>query len=298
MAHQQQQQQQWRCKIDGQEVGPFDGGRLTQLARAGELLPHDLIWNPAAEKWSKADRLQGLVFGPPSAARRAAAAAAGATAPAGLGAPTPAAVAAADHGPFHTIAGSFRVAGGGTWSGTALASPRALYLLKVGQQSNHVHGSGLVGYLVREAVAGRDDEVRSCCLGELPPHLRAELDPNGLLADRDVVVLPRFAVNEVRTSFWRGGLVVRCGGDEFALYLSTFKAGRSKAFLVENGWVLDRPVEPTGAPVHGTGREPGEPNPYDRSFAERLAYGAVALIVIGAYVYYRVYSRLPSAYGR
>lgn len=58
---------QWFYIRDGQRVGPVDDNELIRLARAGQLLPDDLVWNPTmGQEWKPAATVPDL-FAQPAA---------------------------------------------------------------------------------------------------------------------------------------------------------------------------------------------------------------------------------------
>src|SRR5438552_12118175 len=67
---------EWYYARDGQQRGPFPETHVRQLAAAGQLLPHDLIWHEGLADWIAAQSLPGLI---PEAQREAAVGAPGPT---------------------------------------------------------------------------------------------------------------------------------------------------------------------------------------------------------------------------
>lgn len=55
---------EWYYAVDGQQRGPVSGGRLKQLAAAGEIAKSDLVWKEGMADWVKAEKVKGL-FGAP-----------------------------------------------------------------------------------------------------------------------------------------------------------------------------------------------------------------------------------------
>lgn len=55
---------EWYYAVDGQQRGPVSGGKLKQLAAAGEIAKSDLVWKEGMADWVKAEKVKGL-FGAP-----------------------------------------------------------------------------------------------------------------------------------------------------------------------------------------------------------------------------------------
>jgi hypothetical protein len=281
---------EWRLRIDGAEYGPVDDEQLLAMAAKGGIKPHDLILNPANDRWEKAERLRGL-FTPPAGST----ATARASRP-GDGADASAAVAAVAHddGPFRRVTLSFRLSSGKRWAGAALVSPVAFYLVK--SAAARVHGSGGILGAVLQAAMEKFDDVRSCKLSELHETVRDAIDEK---RDLDVIVVPKAAVSRVTFGF--GGLKVTCGDDTFTMNPTIFTRGKTRRFLAEHGWQLDTALTPTMDPVHGEGlgRSDAEPAPEPPSFLARLGYAAVAAIIIIAIVAWKASQQGPAAtFGR
>jgi hypothetical protein len=181
-----------------------------------------------------------------------------------------------DQGPFLHVGRMFHT-GRARWGGTAIVSPHAFYLLKRSQHQSY-YGGGLIGALVAAALTSADD-TRTCYLGELPPAVRAQLDPKGKRLDRDVIVLPRESVRLLKPDFISTVFNVHAGYDKVVVYCSMFRKGKIKRFLAESGWYLNQEVIPSAPPIHGFGfsRYPGGPGPRSAG----MSASAIALLVIG-----------------
>ena len=276
---------EWRLRIDGADRGPVDDEQLLAMAAKGEIKPSGLIWNPATNRWEKADRLRGLfpapAIKPGNAGPRAATASA-----------APAAV-ADDDGPFRRVTLQYRLGNGNRWAAGAYVSPVAFYFVK--SEPARAHGTGGVLGAVLQAAMEKFDDVRSCKLSELHETVR---DAIGDKRNLDVVVVPKAAVSRVTFGF--SGLKVTCGDDTFTMTPTIFTRGRTRRFLADNGWQLDIDLTPTMDPVHGEslGRTEDEPAPEPRSFLERLGYAAVAAIIIIAIVAWKTSQNPAASYGR
>jgi hypothetical protein len=150
-------------------------------------------------------------------------------------------------------------------------------LLKRSQHKNY-YGGGLIGALIAAAMTAADD-TRTCCVGELPPAVRAQLDPKGKRLDRDVIVLPREAVRLLKPGAINSVFHVHVAYEKVTVDTSLFRKGKIKRFLAENGWYLNQELIPTAAPIHGFGfgRYPGGPG---RSKGG-MSGSAITLLVIG-----------------
>lgn len=51
---------EWYYAVDGQQRGPVSGGKLKQLAAAGEINKADLVWKEGMADWVKAEKVKGL----------------------------------------------------------------------------------------------------------------------------------------------------------------------------------------------------------------------------------------------
>ena len=265
---------EWWCMIGGSRRGPFGDEQLRAMAQAGQIAPTDLLWNPSASRWDKANRLRGLF--PPQVIAAATTVVGGA-----VDAPS---VAAQDVGPFLKLNDRF-CTGGAWWAGPAVASPQAFYLVKTGVASGPgALAGGALGVLLARAFARRDD-VRSCSLDELPADVRRELDPQGRFAGSDVVVLPKAAISKVELSGWRGCITVHCGGQRFTVAMERTVVANARGLLAEIGWTLDAELTPSAQPIHsnGYGRRPGEKSPHHAGPWARLAYALAAVVVVALY---------------
>lgn len=64
---------QWYYTKHGQRFGPVDEAELRRLARMGQMMPDDLVWNAAfGDTWASASSVEGLFTAPPAFAVSAA----------------------------------------------------------------------------------------------------------------------------------------------------------------------------------------------------------------------------------
>lgn len=181
----------------------------------------------------------------------------------------------ADDGPFLTLGHRFNP-GTRDWRGRAIASPRAIYLLKV---RLHTRRSP-IGY-VQVALADPDD-LRTCRVADLPDAVQSALDPRGRLAHRDVIVVARECVGRVSLSRVDNYVRVRIGPDRMTVFTWPFRGIWIGRFLRANGWAVNQTVVATAAPTFGFGYGRSEPPPSESMWdiLRRLAYLAFGVLLI------------------
>lgn len=277
---------QWSPVRTIAELAPHLPAPYAPPAVAGPFVPMPGAWGQAPAPYAP----PAVPLGPPGMVAQAAHGAPGfappgptlsyAT-PAGL-APMPVArpTLPNDEGPFIYVGGRFHT-GRARWSGKSIASPQAFYLLKASQQQNY-HGGGLIGALIVAAMSQADD-TRTCYVGELPPAVRAELDPKGKRLDRDVIVLPRQAIRLLKPAVINNVFHVYAGYEKITVDAGLFRKGKVKRFLAEHGWDLNQELIPTVAPIHGFGfgRYPGGPGPRRGGLT---GFSAALLIIVVLFI--------------
>jgi hypothetical protein len=294
---------EWYCAPGGQQTGPFAEDRLREMIRSGQIGPGDAVWCQGMSDWVPASTVPGLfpqAGGPtamPLAPPSPPPAAGGPVSVIALSYATPAAAPMApapfmapeyDPGPFLKLGSSFTVKGS-RWSGPAVASPTAIYLLKVAQQKGAAYGGGLVGYMVASALA-KNDDTRSCDLFQLPEPVRAALDPKSKRKHAiDVIILRRDAISLVKLGAINNTMSIKVGPDRFSVITGLFSRGRIRQFLTGNGWTLNAELMPTAAPTHGSsyGRPDGVAPPGMNIFA-RIGLILLAIFIFVAVVAMRV----------
>ena len=294
----------WYYTVGDERLGPVSGSQLRQLATAGTVTPHTLVWTEGAADWAPAAKVKGLF--PAVAPGLVAAAvgdqghlAAGGTlryASAGTiaetAAPAPFAPPPPDDGPFHRLGRNFRV-GKQRWVGKAIVSPRAIYLWKVSRPNAGAYGmGGLVGVALAVAAAKADDLTRSCDITELPDAVRRQLDPKLKRTKGDVVILNRDALSLVKTSRWTNSVTPFVGAERFPITCGMFGLGKGRAFMRDHGWTLDLTVQPTAAPTHARGYGLDEETVRRRTHKSlwvRIGSALLAVVVFVAYVCFRVW---------
>lgn len=253
---------EWFYVNNGQQVGPIEEGQLRGMIGSGAVAGDVLVWAPGMPQWISARTVPALVGqqAPIAAVAPVGRAPAGDAGAAGGGpmqltyaSPVQNEVVELDYdeGPFMKIGSQFTVLGT-RWSGTTIASPKAIYLMKSAKASSAAaYGvGGLAGVLIQHALS-KDDDVRTCLVGELPEPVRLKLDPKGKKAAKDAVVLPCGAIRHVKAGSFNNVLTVHIGGDKFTMDRGLFSGGKLKRFLTENGWTLNQELTPTAAAVHG-----------------------------------------------
>jgi hypothetical protein len=185
-----------------------------------------------------------------------------------------------DEGPFYKLGKQFSLGGSNRWSGVAVVSPRAIYLLK--RRALHsgvqIH-FGLIGMLLASAFSSKDD-TRSCDISALPPAARAALDPKGKLTTGDIIVVPREAIGYVSVGSLR--VRIHVGGDKFSVVKGLFAGRAIRTFMTQAGWTLNQLLTPTAAPIHGPGfgRTFAEIEQKRRGFGKRTLFVVLALVIL------------------
>jgi len=277
----------WYISTTGQTQGPYNQQQLKELVLAGTLGPQHHVWREGMPQWLAAgsvNELAGLFAALPVATALPVAAAGSApvlayATPGGAIQPDFVPQLLDDPGPFLRLGKRVKTPKS-LWYGLALASPWAIYLLKRTQQLNAYYGAGfgLAGVLVTAAAASEPDDYRTCTVADLPPAVRQQLDPKNKNADRDVIVIPKTSVNQIKFSFWSHLIRIDVGAERLGAWPRMF-GGRAKAkkFLLANGWPVNTPVVATTGPMHGQS--------LGRAFADRpqaMAAWKRALLIIGA----------------
>ena len=256
----------WFYSSNGQQLGPVEEAQIRSLFAGGRIKPEDLVWAEGMPQWIPASQTfvaaaPAPMIPPPSmpAARPTTARPAGAPMP--PAAPTlittaadtgasPLAIVADDAGPFFKLASMFTIPDDGRWTGTAVGSPRAIYLLKKNKSRHYGHG-GLLIILIAAAVrTGKD--IRTCALPDLPQPVRDALDPKGKSWKKDVIVLPRDAIRLIKLGAL-GTLTVQIGPESFAINGGLFAGKKNRELLEQLGWSLDQETFAAGQPIHGPG---------------------------------------------
>ena len=281
----------WFYVSNGQQNGPVDEAHLRQLIATGAVGPDDLVWAEGMPQWV-AVRAAPHLAAAPAGAMAVGAPGGGEPMQLSYASPVDQAPVAIEHdeGPFMKIGGQFSVPGG-KWTGMTIASPKVLYMLKGSKQASATayHLGGLAGALIQQAFA-KDDDVRTCTVGELPEPVRMMLDRKGKKAAKDAIVLPRAAINHVKVGSFNNVLTVRLDPDKFTLNRGLFSGKKIRRFLGENGWTLDQELTPTAAAMHGRGlgRTFEEMEKRKPNTVKRVAMATFGILLIIAVIVARI----------
>ncbi|MDB5330054.1 MAG: hypothetical protein JWP03_1205 [Phycisphaerales bacterium] len=292
----------WYYSIDGAQSGPCEEAQVKALVGSGKIKADDLVWKEGTADWvpagtvvelRSATRLAPLPVAPIPVGAPVIAAAAVHGQPIQLtyAAPTVADIPVIGHdeGPFLKLGKIFSVPGG-RWTGMAIVSSRAVYLMKVSKaQSGAAYGAGgLAGMLLAQAFSKVDD-VRTCSMADLPHPIRVALDPKDKRGKCDVIVLPKDAVSRVKKGSINNLIAFHLGADRFSVTTSLFSGGKIKRFMTESGWVLNQDLTPTADPIHGVGlgREFHEMGTQGPGTAKRVIYAIVGVLLFILVVYLR-----------
>jgi hypothetical protein len=292
----------WYYSIDGAQSGPCEEAQVKALVGNGKIKASDLVWKEGTADWvpagtvaelRPASRLAPLPVAPipVGAPVIAAAPVPGQPIQLAYAAPTDVAIPVIGHdeGPFLKLGKIFSVPGG-RWTGMAIVSPRAVYLMKVSKaRSSAAYGvGGLAGILIAQAFSKADD-VRTCSMTDLPHPVRTALDPKGKRSKCDAIVLPRDAVSRVKKGSMNNLIAFHLGADRFGITTGLFSGGKIKRFMTESGWVLNHDLTPTADPIHGVGlgREFHEMGKRGPGAAKRVIYAIVGVLLFILVVYLR-----------
>ncbi|MGN6369655.1 MAG: hypothetical protein ACTHN5_15455 [Phycisphaerae bacterium] len=195
-----------------------------------------------------------------------------------------------DNGPFLPI-GSHFACNGAKWLGKAIASPTAIYLLKK-SKNNNAHGGGLAGALVSIALA-KEDNLSTCTAEDLPPPIRAQLDPKQKSGKKAVVIIPLSTVSFVKAGGFNNVIKISAGADNFSLHTSLFKIYATPRKLAELGWPLNTELTPADAPVHDARPHEERAKPAQKPLWIRALLIAGAITLVLAVVAIRVALESP-----
>jgi hypothetical protein len=247
------------------------------MLRDGRIGIDDLAWKEGMSSWSAVGSIPELTGqGAPTASRSVAPPVVAQTLP------------LQDLGPFRKIGTQFKL-GWSQWSGRAVASPLAFYLLKVRKVTHSGMHGGVAGVLLAAAFSGTDD-VRTCDLNDLPPDIRSQLDPKGKRKAGDVIIVRKESLSFVKIPRLNNVVTLRQGDEKIKLNTSWFGIGSVGRFLSENRWTVNQQLTPTELPIHGPGfgRDPSAPAPKKTSVAMRILYVILAILLIAAVVWIRM----------
>jgi hypothetical protein len=268
---------EWFIHANGEQQGPLQAAEILAMVRDGRVQSDDLAWTEGMPSWSAVGSIAQL-------AGRGVPAAAAAVPVMSVGTQQ---LPLEDPGPFQKIGSQFNV-GGKAWTGRAVASGLAFYLLKIRRLNQAgIHG-GLAGALLSAALSGTDDDVRTCDLNDLPPAIRAQLDPKGKRKSGDVIIVRKESLSFVKIPRLNNAVTLRLGNEKIKLNTSLFAIGGVGRFLSANGWIVNQELTPTEAPIHGAGfgRDPSTPKK-KTSLVLRILYVIIAILIFVAVVWLR-----------
>ena len=160
---------------------------------------------------------------------------------------SPQAVADPAQSVYRKIGAAFTV-GKVKWAGHVIASPDALYLLKVSRHNAGAaagaHAGGLIGALVVGAISAafqKPDETKSCKYFELPREVRDHPDwpIKKQKHDIDVIVLPKPFVEGLRHPRFSNLLKLSAAGIPYSIEYTLFRGKKVKNFLAGAGWAVE-----------------------------------------------------------
>ncbi|HEY8748610.1 MAG TPA: DUF4339 domain-containing protein [Tepidisphaeraceae bacterium] len=221
---------EWHIQVAGKYIGATTAAQVVEWLENGTFDRGDLIWRQGMVDWEPLSTI--AEFG---------------------GVPVP--PLPEDSGPFLKVGTTFYL-DGQEWVGRTVVSPAAFYLLK-GRSLQGVRVSGnfvlsvimtTVGMLTRNW-----SDIRTCSLAALPAGVRIELDPKGKRhPGTSVVIVRRTAVELVEVPRIYNVIRLLLGGRRVSVVTSWFGVRKVGRWLNEQGWILNQPLKPTEAPIHGS----------------------------------------------
>ena len=301
---------QWFYQSNGQQVGPVDDAQIRALISSGRICAEELVWGEGMPQWLPAREVARSWGGakpagpapsqrvPVQPARAIPVAQPLGVQPMQLAYASPVVPEAPqlehDEGPFQRIGKTFAVPGGNKWVGVTIASPKAVYLMKVSQQmSGAAYGlGGIAGALLQKAFTNPDD-VRTCAVADLPEPVRQALDRKNKRAAKDAIVLPREAIHFAKVGSITNVLALSIGSEKFSLDSGLFAGGKIRRFLQANGWTLNQELTATAAPIHGRslGRTFEEAQKKKPNVVAKVVLGVFGALLIILYIFARVMNR-------
>lgn len=187
-----------------------------------------------------------------------------------------------DAGPFIRLGRQFKC-NKVAWVGPTIASPLAVYMLKVSRLQSH-GGGGLAGALIAAAMQGADDGISTCTFIDLPTGVQNQLDMKRKHQACQVVIIPKATVNRVKSSKFNNALTLNVGTDRFALVTGILSIFRIPRQLQEMGWQLNTDLTPVAGPVHDLraangATAPGKPM-WQRVLYLTLGIGLIILVIV------------------
>jgi hypothetical protein len=192
---------------------------------------------------------------------------------------------AQDAGPFLKLGGGFK-SSGAPWTGPAIASPLAIYLVKNAKAQSHSYGGGLVGALLAQALA-KDDGISTCSTEDLPQAVKDFVYPKKKVKIKDVVIVPWATVSYVKSTKWNNAIEFTAGHDKFTVNTSLLSMWKRARQLRELGWTLNTTLVPEAEAVHDT-RTPDLKQVKVQPMWKKVGLVALAILIIVAVIALRV----------
>jgi hypothetical protein len=226
----QEKPQEWHVQFPGKGIAVTNAEAIANGLQDGSIVPSQLALQKGMTDWMPLSAIPEFGGTPPP--------------------PIP-----EDPGPFRKIGTTFYL-DGQEWVGRTVASPAALYLLKSRSLEGVRIGAdlalSLVGTTANLLLRKRPD-IRTCTLAEVPPGIRAQLDPKGKRTAGTVAIVRKAAVRFVKVPKIYNVITLRTGGQRVSVVTSWFGVAKAGRWLAGQGWVLNEPLNPSEAPMHGAG---------------------------------------------
>jgi hypothetical protein len=172
-----------------------------------------------------------------------------------------------DTGPVKEMGKSFAY-GAMNWKGSAILSPKAVYLIKVAPAGG--------------AAKRSNDDVRTCAARELPLAVQALLEPSQV-ESADAIVLPKTATSFVKLG---SSVCITCGGDRFSITPDTMGKAKTREALVQMSWHPGHEMTPSTSAMHGESLAgvTADPGGGSKSPMLWIVLGVIILIAIAAVI--------------
>lgn len=224
----EQKPQEWHVQFPGKRFAATNAEAIAKGLQDGSISYSQLAWRQGMPDWMPHSAIKEFGGTPPP--------------------PIP-----EDPGPFRKIGTTFYL-DGQEWVGRTIASPEALYLLKSRSLEGVRLGADLALSLVKttaDLLLRERPDIRTCTLAEIPPGIRSQLDPKGTRATATVVIVRRAAVEFTKVPKIHNVITFRMGEKRVSVVTSWFGVRKVGTWLAEHGWIVNRPLQATEAPMHG-----------------------------------------------
>lgn len=224
----QEKSPEWHVQFPGKRFTATNAEAIAKGLQDGSMAHSQLAWREGMVDWMPLSAIEEFGGTPPP--------------------PIP-----EDPGPFRKIGTTFYL-DGQEWVGRCVASSEALYLLKGRSLEGVRIGADLAVSMVRTAAGlllQERPDIRTCTLAEVPPGIRTQLDPKGKRASGTIVIVRRAAVEFVKVPKIYNVITLRMGERRVSVVTSWFGVRTVGKWLAEHGWILNRVLQATEAPMHG-----------------------------------------------